>query len=56
MPQDNLFQNRFTLLIRWAEGLGTIDGELAATILKDIWGSLKDTELGDVYEVDPSKE
>jgi hypothetical protein len=56
MPQGNFYLNRFSLLIKWAEGLGTIDGQLAASILKDIWGDLKDTEFGDTSETDPSEE
>ncbi len=56
MP-GNFYKNRFILLINWAESLGTAEGTFAATLLKDLWSDLKDSDFGDTDDdSDPREE
>lgn len=38
-----LIQNRFKTLIAWAEGQHTTDGDLAASLLRDLWADVRDS-------------
>jgi hypothetical protein len=47
MP-GNFYRNRFVLLAKWCESLGTADGKFAAIILMDIWHDLLGSEFENV--------